>query len=172
VFYARSGIVPAMTPGATSQPKTMGPDQGAAEERRVVLMERANRRRRALTNLAPLLLILCSIGSYILYFWQLDVVIRDLQVVRFLSRDELLKTWGAQTSIPSAAVLQASYIGIFLFAEAAFVVMALREYAYGVLKISESEVLGADAPNSAAAVATMSSGDSPVSDSERANPQS
>jgi hypothetical protein len=39
------------------------------------------------------------------------------------------------------ALLQAYYLGIFLFAESAFVVMALREYGYGILHVPEEDVL-------------------------------
>jgi len=45
------------------------------------------------------------------------------------------------TEIPKASTLAASYLGIFVFAEAAFVLMAIREYLQDSLKLSERDLL-------------------------------
>jgi hypothetical protein len=63
-----------------------------------------------------------------------------------LSQHDILEKWGQREPIFQSSVLQSFYLGIFLFAEMAFVVMALREYAYGVLKIPEVEILGGSLP--------------------------
>jgi len=43
--------------------------------------------------------------------------------------------------IPNALALAACYLGIFLFAEAAFVLMAIREYLQDVMHLDEMELL-------------------------------
>ena len=45
--------------------------------------------------------------------------------------------------VPYNTLLMWTYLGIFLFAEAAFTIMALREYLQDSLKISDQELLGA-----------------------------
>jgi len=62
-----------------------------------------------------------------------------------VTRSDVLQKLGQREEIPHSTFLQLYYFGIFLFAEMAFVVMALREYAYGVLKVPEAVILGGEA---------------------------
>jgi hypothetical protein len=147
-------FVPAMVPAA----EMVGSD---------VALEKYLRRQRTLrvsiANLLPLLLIVMSVASFICYQMTRDQVIADrikptktktesisvkevppinVTEVPPLTVKEILQREGTYYPIANNGALQGYYLGIFLFAEAAFVVMALREYAYGVLKISEASVLG------------------------------
>jgi hypothetical protein len=100
---------------------------------------------RLVADLFPLLLILGSVYCYITYFSTLHLSIGLINsTIDSLhgSRQYLLDNWKQAEQIPQEGLLQLYYLGIFLFAEAAFVVMALREYVYGVLNVSEREVLG------------------------------
>ncbi|MGB6689027.1 MAG: hypothetical protein WBE76_14425 [Terracidiphilus sp.] len=140
VFYARSMFVPLMVPyHAPALPPNANRDLKSWEYARA----RIEKRRHQLANLFPLLLIVLSAMSYCFYLIILDDALNlGQQSFRTSSRKTLLQTMGTDYSIPYHGVLQALYLGIFVFAEAAFVVMALREYAYGLLKIPEIEVLG------------------------------
>lgn len=110
--------------------------------RETVLQMRFTLRRR-IANLLPLVLILLSIVSYVEYQQLMDRIIREqLGTNGAKTAKDVLQHVGTYSAIPYHGMLQAQYLGIFLFAEAAFVVMALREYAYGVLKIFEDTVLG------------------------------
>ena len=54
--------------------------------------------------------------------------------------DELLKK-ADFNEIPGSLALATYYLGIFVFAEAAFVLMAIREYLQDVLHLDETELL-------------------------------
>jgi hypothetical protein len=93
----------------------------------------------------PLLLILLSLGSTFVYHAQLNESIRDhalelASVGISASASKILKDTVA-SDIPRAVILIALYLGIFLFAEAAFVTMALREYLQDLLGVSERDLL-------------------------------
>ncbi|MGA2149630.1 MAG: hypothetical protein ABSH49_32270 [Bryobacteraceae bacterium] len=97
----------------------------------------------------PLLLILLSLGSTFVYHAQLNESIREsirdhalelASVGIAASASKMLKDTVA-SDIPHAVILIALYLGIFLFAEAAFVVMALREYLQDLLGVSERDLL-------------------------------
>jgi hypothetical protein len=140
VFYARSMFVPTMVPLKAAQVRE-GPDAEAyaAYERRILA------RRSGFANLLPLFLIALSVASYICYLRLLDYII-DSRITEttlaYRNVYDVLRNEGISYTIPYHGYLQVLYLGIFLFSEAAFVVMALREYAYGVLQISEASVLG------------------------------
>jgi hypothetical protein len=162
VFYARSMFVPAMVPyKSPPRPPASGPIdlkriESDAEHKRLA------HNRQIRTNLYPLALILLSLGCYISYLWAIDIILDDTRRSQaiYSTRAQILETGGIGFSIPWHGYLQVLYLGIFLFAEAAFVVMALREYAYGVLKISEAEVLGRGFGSGAKAVINASAPDS------------
>jgi len=98
-----------------------------------------------MANFLPLLLIAGSVLFYIKYSWLLDEAIGKALAFHgysdIVSRHDVLEKWGQRQPIFQSSLLQGWYLGIFLFAEMAFVVMALREYAYGVLKVPEAEIL-------------------------------
>jgi hypothetical protein len=131
VFYARSILVPTMMPvKAVPVPEDRVAEVVAARKQR-------------LADLVPLFLIALSVASYVSYLWLLDSTInsRIKSGPNPISVKDVLQRMGTYYAIPNDGYLQVCYLGIFLFSEAAFVVMALREYAYGVLQISEASVL-------------------------------
>ncbi len=151
IFYARNMFVPAMVP--IHEPSLAGEGEDARDYAWSV--RRRNRARVRTTNLLPLCLIVLSVLSYVGYTFILDQVIGERLGQKLpgngdsaLTVQQVLQRQGTYYPIDNDGLLQVFYLGIFLFAEAAFVVMALREYAYGVLKISEASVLReSDAPS-------------------------
>ncbi len=102
-------------------------------------------RTRAVAAWFPLLLILSSMGSIFLYHAQLNASIRDAANVLASvgitqSAAQILKTTDA-SDIPRATILIVLYLGIFLFAVAAFVLMALREYLQDLLGVTDRDLL-------------------------------
>jgi hypothetical protein len=98
---------------------------------------------RSVINLLPLLLVGASIYCYVGYNSVLDTSITEIMngqtsALR-ISRSGILKSWGSDMSIPHSGYLQLLYLGIFLFMESAFVLMAIREYIIDVRQISEKE---------------------------------
>jgi hypothetical protein len=92
---------------------------------------------RTFFNFCPLLLIAGSIVCYVCYANTLDSSVGAISGTH--SRTSALGAWSYDNAIPYAVPLQLLYLGMFLFAEAAFVMMALREYANDVRHISEYE---------------------------------
>jgi hypothetical protein len=139
IFYARSMFVPTMVP-VLAAPVSKGHDA----ETYAALRRRALAKRAGIANLLPLFLIALSVASYVSYLGLLDHIInsRIISGPNPISVKDVLQREGTYYAIPYHGYLQVFYLGIFLFSEAAFVVMALREYAYGVLQISEASVLG------------------------------
>jgi hypothetical protein len=134
VFYTRGAFVRGMVPRS----------QSSADYGTPYLIKRMMQR--FTVNLLPLLLIVGSVLCFIEYLRFLDLSVSTiLQAAPAssgpMSRKDILDRIGQMGAIPEASALQSFYLGIFLLAEMAFVLMALREYAYGVLKISEEEIL-------------------------------
>jgi hypothetical protein len=89
-------------------------------------------------NVSPLILIFGSIACYIAYSSTLDSSVTSVSKLdSSINRVTTLSSWGQNRSIPESTQLQLLYLGMFLCAEAAFVMMALREYANDVRQISE-----------------------------------
>ena len=89
-------------------------------------------------NLCPLALVLGSVRCYVGYSEAFDEsVSKVLKVNPSLTWTDAVGNWSNANHVPSSSQLQLLYLGLFLFAEAAFVMMALREYANDVRRISE-----------------------------------
>jgi hypothetical protein len=110
--------------------------------RRTVALGGISKKFRQFFNLCPLLLVLGSIACYVSYTEALDAsvgkVLADNQAAK-LNRTTVLGQWSLENSAPISTALQLYYLGMFLSAEAAFILMALREYANDVRQISEYE---------------------------------
>jgi hypothetical protein len=108
--------------------------------RRTIALGSITKYYRTLFNFTPLLLIGLSILSYVAYTRVLDAsisgVIRDNPSSQ-LKRTDVLRTWTEENDAPDMVELQMLYLGMFLAAEAAFVMMAMREYANDVRGITE-----------------------------------
>jgi hypothetical protein len=89
-------------------------------------------------NLLPLVLILGSVGCYIGYASTLETSLELLSKANpTLTRAQALGSLGQDAVIPDSVELQLLYLGMFLCAEGAFVMMALRDYCNDVRHISE-----------------------------------
>jgi hypothetical protein len=99
----------------------------------------------ALIVALPFVFIILTLGSVIAYH---VVLLDSIEQLRSLgltaSTNELLEKVDA-TEIPYAVELAACYLGIFIFAEAAFVLMAIREYLQDLLRLDEVTLLRASA---------------------------
>ena len=110
--------------------------------RRTIALGSISRKFRVFFNLCPLLLIIGSIVCYVRYSNALDASINAVLASNpagKLKRGTVLGEWSHDNPAPDATALQLYYLGMFLGAEAAFVMMALREYANDVRHISEYE---------------------------------
>ena len=95
---------------------------------------------RTFFNLCPLILVLASVFCYVSYTNSLDTSLTQIsQANSGVTRVLALGTWSENNAVPASLRLQLLYLGMFLFAEAAFVIMALREYSIDVLRISEHD---------------------------------
>jgi len=96
---------------------------------------------RSFVAFVPLVLIVSSLGLVALYHYYLT---QSLQV--FTSQGVMNSTTDILKSvdyreIPYSLQLTACYLGMFLTAESAFILMALREYLQDVLKIVDASLL-------------------------------
>ena len=89
----------------------------------------------------PFVFIVLTLGCILAYHATLFQSVAELRSLGIhATTNELLEKMDA-TEIPHALVLAASYLGIFVFAEAAFVLMAIREYLQDVLHLDERKLL-------------------------------
>ncbi len=95
----------------------------------------------ALIAALPFVFIVLTLGSVIAYHAILRDSIEQLrQQGLTLTTNVLLEKVDA-TEIPNAVELAACYLGIFIFAESAFVLMAIREYLQDLLRLDEVTLL-------------------------------
>jgi len=89
-------------------------------------------------NFLPLVLILGSIGCYVAYANTLDASLGIISKANpAMTRAQALGNASQDLAIPDSVELQLLYLGMFLCAEGAFVMMALRDYCNDVRHISE-----------------------------------
>lgn len=89
-------------------------------------------------NLLPLALIFGSVGCYIAYANTLESSLGILsRMTPTVTRAQALGNASQDMAIPLSVELQLLYLGMFLCAEGAFVLMALRDYCNDVRQISE-----------------------------------
>lgn len=92
-------------------------------------------------SLVPLLCILLTVASICGYHVVLQKSLDQFRALGVTASSvEILKA-ADYAEIPYATLLSVLYLGIFLFAEAAFVLMALREYLQDVLRLNEKALL-------------------------------
>jgi len=96
---------------------------------------------RAFVSVVPLLLILASLGLVFLYHhYLLDSLTLLSERGVMAPTADLLKS-ADYRDIPDSIALTVCYLGMFLTAEAAFILMALREYLQDVLKIQDTTLI-------------------------------
>lgn len=90
----------------------------------------------------PAVFIVLTLGSIVTYHAVLQQSIGQLRELGFSKApmQDLLSQIDA-TQIPYAVELAACYLGIFIFAELAFVLMAIREYLQDLLHLDEVSLL-------------------------------
>lgn len=102
--------------------------------RRTIALGSIRRGYRVFFNCCPFALIVASIVCYVVYIHTLDA---SIAASMYAVHPALTRAQVLASSSSDSAELQLFYLGMFLFAEAAFVMMALREYINGVRRISE-----------------------------------
>jgi hypothetical protein len=106
--------------------------------RRTIALGSIKRGFRWLFNLLPLVLIFGSVGCYIAYANVLEASIDMISKLNpAITRAQALGSASQNMAIPDSVELQLLYLGMFLCAEGAFVMMALRDYCNDVRHISE-----------------------------------
>ena len=94
-----------------------------------------------LISVLPFVFIASTLGCILEYHFVLGQSVEELRSLGLVaSTSELLSKVDAN-EIPHGLALCGFYLGIFLSAEAAFVLMAIREYLQDVLRIDERELL-------------------------------
>jgi hypothetical protein len=106
--------------------------------RRTIALGSIKRGFRWLFNLLPLVLIFGSVGCYIAYANVLETSVGMISKANpAITRAQALANASQNMAIPGSVELQLFYLGMFLCAEGAFVMMALRDYCNDVRHISE-----------------------------------
>lgn len=101
---------------------------------------------RAWITLLPFVLICCSIACVITYHIELDSSLALIAAHGVYQPTEVLLEKIDYREIPLAETLVALYLGMFVLAESALVLMAMREYLQEILGLEEQQLIaGIDA---------------------------
>jgi hypothetical protein len=92
-------------------------------------------------SVLPALLICCSIGCAIAYHHELAEALDALAAAGARLPSSVLLSKIDAREIPGSGRLIVVYLGMFVFAESAFVLMAIREYLQDALKLEEHELI-------------------------------
>ena len=92
-------------------------------------------------SVLPALCIFCSIGCAIAYHHELGEALDALAVAGARVPSAVLLSKIDAREIPGSGRLFVAYLGMFVFAESAFVLMAIREYLQDTLKLEERELI-------------------------------
>jgi hypothetical protein len=95
----------------------------------------------SLTKTLPLLFIATTLGCILAYHATLGQSLQQLRNMGAMVPTSVLLKQTDYAEIPRSLALAAFYLGIFVFAEAALVLMALREYLQDVLRLDEVTLL-------------------------------
>jgi hypothetical protein len=92
-------------------------------------------------SLLPVLFLCCSIGCAIADHHELGDALDALAAAGARLPSSVLLSKIDDREIPGSGRLIAVYLGMFVFAESAFVLMAIREYLQDALKLEERELI-------------------------------
>jgi hypothetical protein len=92
-------------------------------------------------SVLPVLFLGCSIGCAIAYHHELVEALDALAAAGARLPSSVLLSKIDDREIPGSGRLIVVYLGMFVFAESAFVLMAIREYLQDVLKLEERELI-------------------------------
>jgi hypothetical protein len=90
-----------------------------------------------LLAIAPALCILLTLASILSYHFLLDHSLNQLRSLGVTGPTSEILNGADYSDIPDSLALAACYLGIFLFSELAFVLMAMREYLQDLLNLDE-----------------------------------
>ncbi len=96
---------------------------------------------RAFVSLVPLLLILSSLSLVFLYHYFLMESLTAFSERGVMNATKELLNVADYREIPDSLQLTVCYLGMFLTAEAAFILMALREYLQDVLHLQDAALI-------------------------------
>ena|SRR5215831_1829714 len=142
IFSIRHGLARWIFPAPEAASMFPADDRDALEEekRRAAAIGRRNSRRAVLVGLTPLLLIILAALFMLAYQTALDdtvALLSDPQL-KATRKDILAATYN---NVPNGSWLMFFYIGMFVFAEAAFIFMAIREYIQDLLHLTDVDVI-------------------------------
>jgi MFS family permease len=92
-------------------------------------------------SVLPIFFICCSIGCAIAYHYELGAALDALAAAGARLPSAVLLSRIDAREIPGSGRLIVAYLGMFMFAESAFVLMAIREYLQDALKLEERELI-------------------------------
>jgi hypothetical protein len=92
-------------------------------------------------SVPPVFFLCCSIGCAIAYHHELREALDALAAAGARLSSSVLLSKIDDREIPGSERLIVVYLGMFVFAESAFVLMAIREYLQDVLKLEERELM-------------------------------
>ena len=92
-------------------------------------------------SVLPVLFFCCSIGCAIAYHHELSEALDALAAAGARLPSPVLLSKIDAREIPGSGGLFVVYLGMFVFAESAFVLMAIREYLQDALKLEERELI-------------------------------
>src|SRR5919205_283103 len=98
----------------------------------------------AAARVLPLLLILGSLSCVFAYQWLLSASVADKRTKEELAAkvpDSNVLEKSHESETPEAGLLMMLYLGIFVTAEAAFVLMAIKEYLQDLLEFSDFDLI-------------------------------
>lgn len=90
-----------------------------------------------LITIAPAICILLTLASILSYHFVLQLSLNQLRSLGVTGPTSEILNGADYSDIPDSLALSASYLGIFLFSELAFVLMAMREYIQDLLNLDE-----------------------------------
>lgn len=103
----------------------------------------SSRKSGALIAIAPAACIVLTLASILSYHFVLQHSLSQLRSLGVTGATSEILSGADYSDIPDSLVLSACYLGIFLFSELAFVLMAMREYLQDLLNLDEAALMKA-----------------------------
>jgi len=94
----------------------------------------------AVLMLAPGVFIAATFGFILGYHWTLQLSLTDLRMLGVSATTKMMLEKADYMEIPRAVWLALTYLGMFMSAEAAFILMALKEYLLDAKALSDDEL--------------------------------
>jgi len=118
------------------------------EQDKIVFKKRRAFVRRRIINSLPLTFIIASLFSVYAYHWELGASVKDVRNMLSLSGaagPAIESNWILDKTdidvIPRGTLLILTYISVFVTAEAAFILMAIKEYIQDLMEFKERDLI-------------------------------